>query len=153
MDKERLATHRHTGYLALLMGTLLLASFIPPSASAKDPARIIGWEDLKVTVEFEDPFEALTPEQLMKLSIYARIQEMLDSRPTTVSEGMAREAEEAKALLREQGVGVEGLLARREEIKQLRMKRESARDERLDGVAIRMPVFTPRRRHPIKLFM
>jgi len=82
------------------MGALLLASCIPPSASAVESPRILGWEDLKVTGKFEDPFEALTGEQLMKLSLYARVQGMLESRPTKVSGGMAREAEEAKALLR-----------------------------------------------------
>ena len=100
---------------SMLAGVLLATGSLPP-ASAAEPARVLGWQDLQVKVEFEDPFEALTGEQLMKLGIYARVQGMLESRPEKVSEGMAQEAEEAADWLRGEGVDIEGLLAKREQI-------------------------------------
>ena len=54
---------------------------------AEDFPRKVGWEDLKKTVEFEDPFEALSEEQLLDLGIIARV-ESLEKR-----EGDSREAE------------------------------------------------------------
>ena len=117
---------------------LLLASCILHPAFGAEPS-MVGWGDLVVEVEFEDPFEALTGDQLMHLSIYARVKGMQERTPETVSEGMAREADEAEAHLREEGVDIEGLLAKREEIKQLRMKRASATNPDLDGATIRIP--------------
>ena len=98
----------------------------------------LGWEDLTVQVEFEDPFEKLTQDQLMELSIFARIQR-LEKTGKAVSEGMKQEMAEAEASLRKQGVDIDGLLAKREEISALRKKRAFAMDENLDGKTIRMP--------------
>jgi hypothetical protein len=81
----------------------------------------------------------LTAEQLMELSIYARVSALKKRDATTVSEAMQKEADEAAHSLKTQGVDISGLLARREEIKDLRKKRASAMDESLDGVAIKMP--------------
>jgi len=107
-------------------------------ASAETP-RTVGWTDLTVKVEFEDPFEALTADQLMELSIYARVMALKKQDAAKVSEAMQREADEVAQSLTKQGVDIAGLLARREEIKELRKKRATAMDESLDGVAIKMP--------------
>lgn len=101
-------------------------------------ARELGWTDLTVKVEFDDPFEKLTRDQLMELSIYARIQR-LGKAGKAVSEGMKKEMADAAASLRKQGVDIEGLLAKREEITALRKKRAMAMDSTLDGKTIRMP--------------
>jgi len=122
----------------LIAFVVYLASSIQHQAYAADP-RTVGWDDLKVQVEFEDPFEALTEEQLMHLGIYARVEAMKEYAPDKVSEGMATESEEAAKKLREEKVDIEGLLAKREEIKQLRMQRASATNPELEGTRIRMP--------------
>jgi hypothetical protein len=124
-----------------LLIAVIAVGMLGSVARAEEPAppRQLGWDDLKVKVEFEDPFEALTSEQLMELSIYARVTGLRKRDAAKVSEAMLKEAEDAKELLKKQGVDVPGLLARREEIKELRKKRASAMDDSLDGVAIKMP--------------
>lgn len=116
---------------------LLSAAMIVPAIAAQ--VRQIGWNDLKITVEFEDPFTALTRNQLYDLSIYARISAMKERNPDSVTASMHAEAKEAEQALRKTGIDIEGLLARREEIKELRMKRAHAMDSTLDGVSVRMP--------------
>jgi hypothetical protein len=118
--------------------TYFIALGLLAVSTCAEDARQLGWEDLTIKVEFEDPFEKLTSEQLMELSIYARIQ-MLEKAGRDVSGGMKNEMLDAEASLRKQGVDIEGLLAKREEIKELRTKRASAMDATLDGKIIRMP--------------
>jgi hypothetical protein len=84
----------------LALGILVLAV----SQGAAAPPRTVGWDDLKVKVEFEDPFEALTAEQLMELSIYARVSALKKRDAATVSETMQKEADEAAHFLKTQGV-------------------------------------------------
>lgn len=103
-----------------------------------EPTRELGWKDLEVKVEFEDPFEKLDPDQLMNLSIYARIQRMIEAE-YDVTEGMKKEMRESEQTLRDQGVDIEMLLGKRAEIAELRKKRAMAMDETLDGKIIRMP--------------
>jgi hypothetical protein len=123
----------------LILGFSIVLCAQASGAPAKTKApRILGWKDLKVKVEFEDPFAALSEEQLMRLSIYARVQG-LQKRGTQVSEGMISEATGAETFLTQQGVDIPGLLARREEITALRKQRASAMDQTLDGQHIRMP--------------
>ena len=97
----------------------------------------LNWQDLTVKMEFDDPFEKLTPEQLMNLSIYVRCAKL--EKQGKASEGMIKEKKEKEAWLRAQGVDIEGLLSKREEIRELRTKRAAAMDESLDGQVIRMP--------------
>lgn len=103
-----------------------------------EPAQVLGWTDLTVKVEFDDPFAKLDQGQLMDLSIYARIQRMIES-DSDVTAGMKKEMEECAKNLRDQGVDIEGLLAKRAEITALRKKRAMAMDENLHGKTIRMP--------------
>jgi hypothetical protein len=103
-----------------------------------DSPRELGWTDLTVKVEFEDPFEKLDQGQLYDLSIYARIQRMIKS-GLDVTDGMKAEMAESEKKLRDGGVDIEGLLAKRDEIAALRKKRAMAMDETLDGKTIRMP--------------
>ena len=109
------------------------------AAAEEQGARQVGWSDLKVKMTFEDPFEALTGDQLMNLGIYARIQTMKKQKPSSVSETMAEEAREAEATLKKENVDINGLLSKREEIKELRKKRAMAMNESLHGKVIKMP--------------
>lgn len=103
-----------------------------------EPVQKLTWDDLTVKVEFEDPFEKLTQQQLMDLSTYARVKGMIDTK-RDVSDSMKQEMLESEQKLRDQGIDIEGLLAKREEITELRKKRAYAMDADLDGKVIRMP--------------
>ena len=125
-----------TRYFLPLLSICLSVPFV--GAFAETSAKEVTWNDLTVKVEFEDPFEALSQEQLMSLGIVARVKALQERKPASVSEGMVKEMEESLAELAEQGVDVEGLFAKREEIKQLRMKRATATNETLNDKKIRM---------------
>ncbi len=120
--------------------TILVVPFLTGTVVADEVQRI-GWTDLvpKTTAGFEDPFAVLTDNQFEQLRIYVRVSRMQAESPTKVSDGMIREANEAAASLREQGVDIEGLLARHEEIKALRTKRASATVRSLNGAHISIP--------------
>jgi len=111
------------------------------TGATKDPndLLVLGWKDLTVKVEFEDPFEDLTEEQLAKLGLYVRVQTLKKRKPESVSEAMDQEATEAASWLRKEKVDIKGLLAKRQEIMQLRAKRASATNPILNGKRIRMP--------------
>jgi uncharacterized protein len=99
----------------------------------------LGWADLRVKIEFVDPFEALEAEQLLNLSIVARVRRLKAVASHKVNEAMVTEADEAAEKLKEENVDIDSLLARREEIKQLRKKRATAMNNSLNGVKVKMP--------------
>ena len=92
--------------------------------------RQMTWDDLKPVIEFEDPFTKLTTDQLQNLSIVARVRQM-----------EAAGKEMAAAALVKEGVDIDGLLARRAEIRDLRKKRATSVVGELNGTTIRMPGF------------
>jgi hypothetical protein len=115
---------------------LLCALCALPVAASQ--VRQMTWDDLRPVVEFEDPFAKLTTGQLQNLSIVARVREM-KAADREVGEMSQREAVEAEAALVKEGVDIDGLLARRAEIRNLRKKRATAVVGELDGTKIRMP--------------
>lgn len=131
--------------LCLLLGAGLQAPLgaeeEKEAAPVQDP-RKVGWDDLKATFEFEDPFEKLTEEQLMDLGVIARV-ESLEKRDggSRVSEGMRKEAAAARAKLEEQKVDIDGLFAKRHEITELRRKRANAAVPELNGKLLALPGF------------
>jgi hypothetical protein len=128
---------KRNGILACLLA--LAATSLQASEPSAPKARSVGWDDLTVKIEFEDPFEALTQAQLMELSIYARVSRLQAARPASVSGAMQQEATDAERSLKDQNIDVAGLLERREEIKQLRKQRASATNPALAGKVISMP--------------
>ncbi len=123
----------------ILFSLVVLIGF--PGGTSAVTERQLNWPDLVKKIEFDDPFEKLTSEQIVNLSLYARIQEMQKTSPDRVSESMLQEASEAERSLRDERVDIEGLLARRQEIKELRTKRAFSVVPELDGQTIRMPGF------------
>jgi hypothetical protein len=118
---------------------LLTAVLIAPTFAAQ--VRELGWQDLIKKVVFEDPFESLTPDQLGDLGIVARVR-LLQARGREVSEGTVKEMEEATLRLEKAGVDIDGLLARRAEIRELRKQRAHAVVDDLHGQQVRMPGYT-----------
>lgn len=102
--------------------------------------RQMTWDDLKPVVEFEDPFVKLTPDQLDNLGTVARVRQA-EAAGRKAGEATIREAVVAEATLLKEGVDIDGLLARRAEIRDLRKKRATSVVGKLDGKTIRLPGF------------
>jgi hypothetical protein len=102
--------------------------------------RQVNWDDLVPVFEFEDPFEKLTPDQLENLATVARVRQA-EAAGKKAGEATLREAVGAEATLVKEGVDIDGLLAKRVEIRDLRKKRATSVVGELDGTTIRMPGF------------
>lgn len=116
--------------------SLLILGVAVPSVAVH--FRQISWQDLIKTVEFEDPFEALTSDQLADLGMVARMRQ-LQAAGRDVSEGTLQEMTEATNRLEAAGVAIDGLLAKRAEIRELRKQRAQAVVEDLNGRQVRIP--------------
>ena len=102
--------------------------------------RQVGWEDLVPEIRFDDPFEVLTQEQLGMLAFVARIRAELAA-GTVVSEETRRETAELEKELAAENIDIDGLLARRDEVRRLRTIRGTRAVSELDGMEIKMPGF------------
>jgi len=122
---------------------MALMAIMMPVIYAEDAIRDVAWADLRTKVEFEDPFEMLIEEQLMDLAMYARVLrlEKQSDGVKKVNEAMLAEKEQAKKKLIKQGVDIDALLARREEITKLRTKRANAGVPALNGKLLRVSGF------------
>jgi hypothetical protein len=114
----------------------LTAVLFAPAIAAQ--VRQLGWADLIKKVEFEDPFETLTTDQLSDLGLVDRVRQ-LQTAGRQVSEGTIKEMQEAILRLEKKGIDIDGLLARRTEIRELRRQRAHAVVDDLQGQQIRMP--------------
>lgn len=137
----------HSGLFRGVLITLLIAFslFLPVvtwSDDGKGPQKV-DWGDLKAEFKFEDPFAALTEGQLLDLGIIARVQALSKRKDgkSRVSDGMRKEAADARKKLEAQKVDIDGLFKKRAEITELRRKRAMATVPALDGKTIRMPGF------------
>jgi hypothetical protein len=120
--------------LIFILLSLVLA--LPVTASQ---VRELDWEDLiPNTVSFDDPFETLDREQLEYLGFVARVRNMIDA-GKQVSHETIKEAEEIEAELIRAGIDIDGLLARRDEIRELKKMRAYSVVTELDGASIKMP--------------
>ncbi len=120
-----------------LLGVALCLVCLAPAVAAD--VREIGWEDLVPPSNFNDPFEALTEDQLYDLGTIVRTREFYKSNPSDVTEEMLERAETLEKELDQKGVDVDGLLARRDEIAEKRRDQASSVVEELNGISIRMP--------------
>ncbi|MFD2158746.1 DUF3299 domain-containing protein [Rubritalea tangerina] len=128
---------------AHFLSAIVGVGFFVGSAFAEE-ARKIEWDGMKATYEFDDPFVDLTSEQLMNLSMVARVR-MLEERAKEtgkpVSEEMLKEKRASEKLLKDQKVDIDGLLAKRDEIREQRKKRANMGVEELDGKLVSLPGF------------
>jgi uncharacterized protein len=114
------------------------------SAVADDAPQKIAWDDMKAEYKFEDPFIKLSSEQLLNLSMVARVRQLEirgKKNGTPVSEEMVKEKMASEKLLLAQGIDIDGLLAKRDEIKEQRKKRANLGVEELNGKLVTLSGF------------
>ena len=124
------------GAYILAFGSLLAL----PGFGHGTPAAELSWDDLIPDLQaFDDPFVALTPEQLEDLSFIAYFRLRERERPEEITQSSREDAEKTATRLKQQGIDIDGLLARRAEITAKRRARAEAVVEDLDGREVRMP--------------
>jgi hypothetical protein len=107
-------------------------------AYAEEP-RTLGWEDLSVKVSAADnPFATLATEQLIALSDVAGLRARKARGVTLTPEEVAIE-KKALAKLKQDGVDVDGLLAKRDTIAEKKRAAASTVNPAIDGKIIRIP--------------
>lgn len=115
---------------------IALVASIAESATLRE----VRWGDLVPPLErFDDPFETLTPDQKLDLSmidVVRSLQARPDSGPRL---DQLRRYETALDRLKRANVDIDGLLARRKEITEKRRKAAEAVNENLDGQRVRIP--------------
>jgi hypothetical protein len=116
---------------------LLTLSLSVPSVALQ--VKQLAWEDLiPSTVTFDDPFAEMEREKLEYLGFVARVRSLIAA-GKPVSQETRQEAAEMEAELNQEGIDVDGLLARRGEIRELRRKKAGAVVEDLDKTSVKMP--------------
>jgi len=121
--------------ILLLVAFMILTGM---QASAEE-TRELGWDDLiPANLDFDDPFEKLTDAQLYNLGTVAQYREQ-QARKEEKPDPSKAYYDEALAELKADGVDVDGLLARREEITEKRRTRGQTANAELNGKNIRMP--------------
>ena len=120
--------------LIVILLSLVLA--LPVTASQ---VQELTWDDLiPSNVVFDDPFEALEREKLEYLGYVSRVRNMIAAGKQVSNETREEMAEIEADLIRD-GIDIDGLLARRNEVRELRKKRASAVVEDLNGASVKMP--------------
>ena len=118
------------------LAVLLLAITVPAIASS---LRELNWDDLiPSTATFDDPFTEMEREKLEYLGFVARVRNLVTA-GKPVGKETRDEAAEIEAQLIKEGIDVDGLLARRDEIREMRRKRAGAVVNALDGASVKIP--------------
>ena len=105
----------------------------------------IGWEDLEAKgLEFDDPFEELSEEQLYRLSLVAEFREVEpkvseEDKKSQAFKRIEQDYNDAISLLEEDGIDIEGLLAQRGVITEKRRIIAMTPNEEMDGKRVRIP--------------
>lgn len=112
---------RHAAFAVAALALALTAGAGAQPGAERDPAQT-GWDALKPAsgFQFEDPFSALTRDQLRDLSALARMLQQ-GSKPDDGTES-GQAVAVLYARLAEQDVDADGLLSRRQEIAEKRRK-------------------------------
>lgn len=111
-----------------------LFAFASPAAT--EEFRTIDWEDLTVKIEFDDPFTKLSPKQLSDLSQVANLREKEKLPNASLSPEQQTRKESLEQQLTAQGIDIDGLLARRWEIAELRQKQFETVNPALDNTKV-----------------
>lgn len=122
--------------LTLLLVALMM---LPGMQASADEIRELKWDDLiPEELDFDDPFEKLTEDQLYNLATVARYRERLANKET-LSDSSKADFKNVQAELKAQEIDIDGLLARRKEITEKRRARGQTANAELNGKTIRIP--------------
>jgi hypothetical protein len=117
---------------------LLLGALLMPPAQAQTPRQLM-WDDLvPKAAGAEDPFAKLTREQLTDLALVASVRDR-KARGETVSPADAADEQTLSRKLKQGGVNVDDLLARRKEIAAQRQRASGGVNQTLNGKVVRIP--------------
>jgi nickel/cobalt exporter len=118
---------RFTWLLSLTIGLILSHLLLAPAPALAQDVRPITWTDLQqqAPVEFDDPFAALSEEQLYELSQIARYRLLRQQGKAASNAPSATELRHLDSL-QSQGIDVDWLLSQRERVKQARQQQMSA---------------------------
>ena len=120
-------------------GLLLLIFTLAPLARGDEAPRQLTWDDLAVRLSVaENPFAKLTMDQLEALADVAGFRDR-KARGSKLSGEETLVEERAVAKLKRDGVDIEGLLAKRDEIATKKQKLASAVNPALDGKSVKLP--------------
>lgn len=106
--------------------------------------KVIHWDDLIADdlisdeVNFDDAFEKLTEDQIDDLSYIVRMRMLQERKPGSVGAESLKKIEEKEKKLTAEGVDIEGMIAQRTAIMELRKKNAEAVVDSLNGLYIRM---------------
>lgn len=126
-------------YRFIAAACLALAALLSGPTQAAETPRQIMWEDLVPKAPpGEDPFAELTREQLSDLAIVFSIRDR-KARGDKVSELDVQDEQRLSRKLKQGGVDVDGLLARRKEIVAKRQARSGGVNPALNGQQVRIP--------------
>lgn len=117
---------------------VLIASalFVANSATAKE----LTWENLvPPLVPYDHPFKQLSPGQLSDMALLVRVREQ--EAAGRISDDGRQELAQLETQLAAEGVNVDSLLERRQEVTEKRRAAAQATVSELDGQQIRMPGF------------
>lgn len=119
---------------------LLIPFLIILTSTVQAQPMQIGWQDLQGKVEpYQDPFAALTDDQLFNLSVYGRITEMKTLYPSyEITDAMIKEAEDAKAQLIKENINIEYMFEQRDIIMKKRQKAALVTNDLLANREIQM---------------
>ena len=122
--------------LIFLLAVLIL---LPGLQAGADEVRELTWDDLiPANLDFDDPFEKLTDEQLYNLGTVALYREKQASKEETTDPSKDY-YDEALAELKADNIDIDGLLAIREQITEKRRARGQEANAELNGKNIRIP--------------
>lgn len=128
----------------MILRTVLCAALfvmVPKGWAESNEVRELLWDDLiPAELNFDDPFEKLTEEQLYSLALVAQYREKQAS-TSSPKDGVNADYEEALVSLKEGNIDIDGLLARRAEITEKRRLQAVTTNDELDGKHIRIPGF------------
>lgn len=118
---------RFTWLLSLTLGLILSHLLLAPAPALAQDVRPITWTDLQqqTPVKFDDPFAALSEEQLYELAQIARYRLLRQQGKAASNAPSATELRHLDSL-QSQGIDVDWLLSQRERVKQARQQQLSA---------------------------
>jgi len=120
-------------------GLVVLICALSPLARGDEAPRQVTWDDLAVRLSAaENPFARLSMDQLEALADIAGFRDRKARGGKLTEQDIALERKAIDRLKRD-GVDIEGLLAKRDEIAAKKIKLASAVNPALDGKTVRLP--------------